>query len=757
MENERVDSARLRSTARLCAVRALWAVSALGFGAAAASFGQAAAGPGQAPAGAAQRTSLICLAGSVRDVAGLAIGGAQVRVRNVRTISDAEGHYRLLVERGLSRVEVELGMETAFRITLDLEEDRELNVTLKPGDTVTVRAEQDVLTPDPSTQGYAHEELMEANPGRPGVPVSVPGYPTETASGGIKAPQYFAPGVAGDHGEPIAQFFEVGGFLFQNNLTANAHGNGYADPNFLIGSTIGGVLIDNAGYNARYGDHSVDLAVTYAVRDRTPAFVQLTSDGRDGAIAAGWSPKDDRRKEWVAGEGLWGNGFLRRPEERQQYKLNGLRAWEPAHHEVTAYGIAYYGFSRIPGLIPLDTPVTDDTIDARQAELTHTTVALLTDRWQMTERRSLVSGGFVRTYSLALRSNFGDGLIRQSEFRTVEGGSSLYTQTMSPNWLLLAGLELRREAPRGLDLAHLNAQNSFQLVTSNDLTISTIAPFAAVSGRPLRQVQLYLGLRRDQLAFHNRDRLVPGDSFDRWPGVTSPKATVTLGEREARLPQVSFSFGEAFHANDPRIGTGTGEGSLLVQAREFQMVAVKEMAGTELRLTLSKVTNAAELAKIDPDTGLQEDVGPSRNRFLTVAARRRFARGWVQMSWAAADARERRGGGPVPEAPRTIVDAVGGIKRLPFGLDAKGEFESVKAKPLGDGFRGVPVREVRLALNRSFAEGRWTLSLNGQLSNGYSGQTLETLAVGSEASAFERPVGVPLRSLGSISLNHFFR
>ena len=162
----------------------------------------------------------------------------------------------------------------------------------------------------------------------------------ETASGGIKAPQYFAPGVAGDHGEPIAQFLQVDSFLFQNNLTANAHGNGYADPNFLITPTIGDVLVDSAGYNTRYGDHSIDLAVTYAVRDRLPRFLALSSDGRDGAVSAGWSPADDRKKLWVAGEALFGNGFLKRPEERQQYKLNALRAWQVGRHQLTAYGIA---------------------------------------------------------------------------------------------------------------------------------------------------------------------------------------------------------------------------------------------------------------------------------------------------------------------------------------------------------------------------------------------------------------------------------
>jgi hypothetical protein len=97
--------------------------------------------------------------------------------------------------------------------------------------------------------------------------------------------------------------------------------------------------------------------VTYALRDRLPRFLALTSDGRDGSIAAGWSPSADAKKLWVAGEALFGNGYLKRPEERQQYKLNELRAWQIGRHQLNAYGLAYYGFSRVPGLIPLDAPV----------------------------------------------------------------------------------------------------------------------------------------------------------------------------------------------------------------------------------------------------------------------------------------------------------------------------------------------------------------------------------------------------------------
>ncbi len=712
----------------------------------AALLGVAAAGRAQTPG----RT--IRLTGTIRDQTGVAVAGAEILAGSFSTTSNAAGSYSLNLPAGFARIEVDLDHRTNFRVSLDLEQDRTLDISLQEGASITVRAEEDALTPDPANQGFSRSELLDANPGRPGVPISIPGYPSETASGGIKAPQYFAPGVAGDHGEPIAQFFQIGSFLFQNNLTANAHGNGYSDPNFVIGSTVGSVLIDNAAYNVRYGDHSINLAVTYDLKDRLTPFLQLTTDGRDGAIAAGWSPANTRKKEWIAAEALFGNGYLKRAEERQQYKLNASRIWELGRHDVTLIGLGYYGFSRIPGLIPIDTAVPNDSIDLRQLDLTHTSLALLTDHWQISEKSALTTGVYFRTYSLKLQSNFGDGLIRQSEFRTVLGGNATYSLPLGSKWLFLSGFDGRRDAPRDLDLAKADAGGTFQLVTGNDLTITDLSPFAAVTGRILPQVQVYLGLRRDEVRFDNRDNLQAANSFNAWPGTTSPKVNITFGRLNAPiLPEVSFSWAKAFHANDPRIGTGSDRGDLIIQAREYQMFATKQILGNEVRLTLAQITNSAELAKIDPDTGLQDDIGPSINRFLTLAVRRRWSRGSMQVSWSEADARDRLLGQPVPEAPRTIVDAVGNVERLSFGLGAKIEYEYVKAKPLGDGFTGLPLQEIRMALTKSFVDGRWQLSLNGQLNRGYTGQTLETLAVGSEPVPFERPVGVPTRSYAALS------
>lgn len=155
------------------------------------------------------------------------------------------------------------------------------------------------LMPDPSQSIIVHDQVLDANPGRPGAAISIPGLPIETASGGIKAPQYFTPGVAGDHGEPIAQFYQIGDFLYPNNLPANAHGNGYADPNILISPTIEEVRVDGAAFNVREGNNSVDIAASYLPRQRLTSFVQLTGDYRDGDLLAAWGPVNPQINAWI--------------------------------------------------------------------------------------------------------------------------------------------------------------------------------------------------------------------------------------------------------------------------------------------------------------------------------------------------------------------------------------------------------------------------------------------------------------------------
>ena len=121
------------------------------------------------------------------------------------------------------------------------------------------------------------------------------------------------------------------------------------------------------------------------------------------------------------------------------------------------------------------------------------------------------------------------------------------------------------------------------------------------------------------------------------------------------------------------------------------------------------------------------------------------------------NARDRITGEPIPEAPRMIWDAVGSYNRPPFRLRARGEFEFVKAKPLGDGFTGVPVTEIRGATLRPFLEDRMSIAANFLIANGYTGQTTEVLALPTDPLPFERIVGVPLKSYVSLSWTYYFK
>jgi hypothetical protein len=632
----------------------------------------------------------------------------------------------------------------------------------------------DVLSPDPGERVFVRQDLLDANPGRPGAPVSIPGYPIETASSGIKAPQYFAPGVAGDHGEPIAQFIGVGSYLVPNNLSANAHGNGYADPNIFIPEVLESVQIDGGAFNVREGNHSVNLAATYGMRSRLDPFLALTADYRDVDLAGGFSPSPD---SWIAFSESLGNGFLDRLEHRQQYKVNGERLLRAGGHQITLFGIGYYGVSKIPGLVPIfptnaddgSFPNLGDTIDPRQKDQTHTALVALNDVWQVSPTQELQLSGFFRTYNLALYSDFGQGLIRQSEFRTVAGGSANYVKRFGEFLSLLGGFDYQREAPRRDDLDHYgfvdprnpNYYGPFTPVAGNNLTISPFTPYVAVEGPLGGHFRYYLGWRRDEIDFNNQDSLHPEKSSQRWAAVNSPKATLSFLPGDSWfLPLISVSFGQAFFTNDPRIGAGNTPPTPVNTAHSYQLVTSKTFLKTDVRLTLGHVTTSQTLGQLDADTGLQENQGAGRLRFMTIAIRHNFGPGTLLATFSKADARDLDSGLPTPEAPRTIFDLLGAIEKLPFGLQARGEFEYIPPKPLGTGClpdlnaecNGVPVKEFRATVIRPFMNGRLTVGVNLLVASGHTGQTLETFA----PSDISEVAGVRIPSYASATLSYRF-
>jgi len=700
----------------------------------------------------------LSLSGQVLAGDGTPIPGASLQAGLVSTTADQQGNFFLSLSPGNYKLQVSALGHARVTLSLSINFDTQIKIQVGASATTTVVANADEVAADPSARLYSADELVGASPGLPGTPVSVPGFPSETASGGVKAPQYFAPGVAGDHGEPIAQYIQIGDFLFQNNLPANAHGNGYADPNLLIPAAVGNVATDAGAFDVRHGNNAVNLAVAYGLRPRLEPFIEFSGDMHDYDFVSGWSPANPQTGAWVAVEIAGGNGFLALPENRKQYKINGERSFAPGRHQLTLFGASYYGFSHIPGLVPIDTPVPSDTIDPRQQDLTHSSLFVASDTWQISDKRQVQFSGFFRTYSLRLQSDFGDGLIRQSEFRTVAGGNTSYSQQINRKISFSAGLDIRQDAPRNAELARAAANGIFRAVTLNNFTIGDVAPYASINGTLSKFVSYSLGVRRDEIFFNNTDRLFPTNSYQTNSGLSSPRGTLSFyAPGTTHIPVLSFSYGEAFHTNDPRIGLGESRGTPIATSRAYQLVAVETLARTQFRLTLSRVSNSQELAKIDPDTGLQENVGPSLVRSLMLSAQRRFSFGSVQATFARATATETHTRQAVPEAPRLIWDVSGTTTRLPWRLRAAAEFEYVGRKPLGDGFTAVPVREIRGSVTRSFSNGLFDAGTFFLSANGYTGQTLETLQLPGEPNPFERIVGVRRVSYAGITFSYHFR
>src|SRR5207245_5278150 len=323
----------------------------------------------------------------------------------------------------------------------------------------------------------------------------------------------------------------------------------------------------------------------------------------------------------------------------------------------------------------------------RQREETANCAVIFTHIWRLTDHRQFQFSGFYRYYALDVRPNFGEGLIRQSEHRNVNSEDILYADSLSKSFSLLAGVNFRRDAPRALALDHITENNVLQPVTDNNLTLNFYSSFVAADGTVLHLFHYNVGYRSDEVSFDNQDLYRPNLSFSRHANIDSPKGTFTLllSTSASYLPSVSLSYGQSFHINDPRIGTTAIQGGTIVsKARSYQLVISRTMAQTEFRVMLEHVTTAQQLARISNDTGLQEDVGPGILKSITVTARRNFSHGFVQGLFARADARDRLTREPTPEAPRLIWDFLGTIDRLPFHLLARGEYEEVGKKTLGD-------------------------------------------------------------------------
>jgi len=193
---------------------------------------------------------------------------------------------------------------------------QELTVTERRPTTAasseTIRARDYELRPHTTTQ-----EILN----------NIPGLIVAQHQGGGKATQYFLRGFDADHGTDVAVFVDG----LPVNMISHAHGQGYADLNFLIPETVQRIELSKGPYFVEYGDLATAGAINIVTKDdvvenSVSALGGYFNTTRYATVA---SPRLGPVKTLLAAEFYYSDGPFISPNRYGRYNLFGKLTWEP--------------------------------------------------------------------------------------------------------------------------------------------------------------------------------------------------------------------------------------------------------------------------------------------------------------------------------------------------------------------------------------------------------------------------------------------
>jgi hypothetical protein len=182
-------------------------------------------------------------------------------------------------------------------------------------DMISVTGEDADLTGEPrtATEGLVLTEQIEQRPvSRPAELLEfVPGLIATQHSGEGKANQYFLRGFNLDHGTDFA--IQVEGMPV--NMRSHAHGQGYADLNFLLPELVDALEYRKGIAYAEVGDFSAAGSAEFSYLELLPPTIEVTAgeygyyrtfaggstplgDGETSAISTAWRAPTPSRSSW---------------------------------------------------------------------------------------------------------------------------------------------------------------------------------------------------------------------------------------------------------------------------------------------------------------------------------------------------------------------------------------------------------------------------------------------------------------------------
>lgn len=389
----------------------------------------------------------------------------------------------------------------------------------------------------------------------------IPGVVITQHSGSGKANQYYLRGFNLDHGTDLSVQVDD----MPVNLPTNAHGQGYADINFLIPEFVQSVDFNKGPFYPEIGDFSAAGAAHYRLFDELPRNFVALSAGENGyaRFAAGDSLRRGTDVTTLGIELEHYDGPWETPDNF--HRLNALvrQTWNRggAHFSVTALGYRakWTSTDQIP-LRAVESGALDrfGTLDPSDGgETTRSSLSFLWRRGD--DKDGLKLSGYVIDYHLDLFSNFtyflddpvhGDQF-NQSEDRVIVGGMLRQSWTGTAGgrpFEATVGLQTRADF-LDVGLFHTERRARLDPVRDDRVREANVGLFGQSVWRLSDRLRLEAGGRFDLYGFDVRSDNTrnSGKASDT---IVSPKVGVIFNTTTKTEIYANAGFG--FHSNDAR-------------------------------------------------------------------------------------------------------------------------------------------------------------------------------------------------------------
>jgi len=434
---------------------------------------------------------------------------------------------------------------------------------------------------DAASQGTVSSERLQALPLlRPGeVLEAVPGMVVTQHSGDGKANQYFLRGYNLDHGTDFATFIDG----VPVNMPTNAHGQGYADLNFLIPELVQRINYGKGPYFAEDGDFASAGSAKFQYRnslDSNLANLTIGSFGYRRSLLAGSttltpqgsnSNSSDASALGNSGPTLLGavdmlgeNGPWTQPEGL--HRFNGLlRLSDGTSAQGWSVDGVYYDANwRSTDQVPLQLIQSGQLGQFSSLDPSDggdTGRVILSSEWHSQDEQGYSkASAYVQHYRLQLWSNFtffelrpatGDQF-EQVENRNIVGGQVVkgWTQSLfGRDSITEVGLQLRNDA---IHVGLLNTQNRIPFATVSDdlVNLTAAGVYAQNSTSWSNWLRAVVGLREDDIAMNMNSLAIPQNTGNASGSKLSPRLSLIFGPWYKT--EYFVNAGRGFHSNDAR-------------------------------------------------------------------------------------------------------------------------------------------------------------------------------------------------------------